>query len=426
MTATARHRANEPSRALRVCIDARLPDGVAGGVQQTLIGLASGLSGVAEDGEDYLFLAFRDSSGWLEPYLGRRCELLPCERPPQGRGWLGSARRSLPALDRAAFEIAARLPMRVPRSNGLAESARVDVVHLALQQGFRTSLPTLYVPHDLQHRHMPELFSRFELRRRKALYPDLCRRATKVVALSQWGKRDLVEQLGVDEAKIHVVGWAPVLEAYSTPSVEELQTLKARYDLPDAFALYPAQTYRHKNHVRLLEAIALLRDRHDIDVPLVCCGRPGDFSDAVGREVLRLHLERSTRFVGFVRPEEIRGLYATARLLVFPSLFEGFGMPVAEAFRAGVPVACSMVTSLPEVAGDAALGFDPRRTDEIATAIGRLWTDPALRAELSRRGRQRVAGWSWAGVARTYRALYRLAAGKPLLEEDRELLDHTR
>jgi glycosyltransferase involved in cell wall biosynthesis len=414
------------SRHLRVAIDARLPDGVAGGVQQTLIGLATGLSEIAEDGEEYLFLAFRDSRDWLTPYVRGRCRILDCERPHSSRGWRGALRRAVPLFDRAAFAVAARMPMHPPRSDGASERAGADLVHLALQQGFVTALPTIYVPHDLQHRHLPDFFSRFELRWRDALYPTLCLRAAKVVALSRWGKKDLIEQLGVDEPRIHVIGWAPVLDAYPAATEEDVRVARTRFQLPDAFALYPAQAYPHKNHVRLLEALALLRDRDGLHVPLVCCGAGVDTSAAIHDAIRRLALEPSARTIGFVKPGEIRALYATSRLLVFPSLFEGFGMPVVEAFRAGIPVACSNLESLSETAGDAALRFDPERPSEIAAAVSRLWTGAALRAELVRRGRERVATSTWTNVARTYRALYRTVAGRPLDDADEEALRRTR
>lgn len=108
--------------------------------------------------------------------------------------------------------------------------------------------------------------------------------------------------------------------------------------------------------------------------------------------------------------------------MVFPTLFEGWGMPISEAFLAGAPVACSSVTSLPEQAGDAALAFDPLRPEEIADAIIRLWTDEALRSTLVGRGRARVARFGWERTARIFRAHYRRVANRPLTSEDRELI----
>ncbi|HET7928778.1 MAG TPA: glycosyltransferase, partial [Actinomycetota bacterium] len=126
---------------------------------------------------------------------------------------------------------------------------------------------------------------------------------------------------------------------------------------------------------------------------------------------------------GYVSPLELQCLYRLARFLVFPTLFEGGGMPVFEAFAAGVPVAASDVTCIPRQAGDAALLFNPREPAGIADAMIRLWADGALRAELVRRGRERVARFTWDRTARTYRALYRELTGRPLTTADRDLLD---
>ena len=140
------------------------------------------------------------------------------------------------------------------------------------------------------------------------------------------------------------------------------------------------------------------------------------------RRVGELGLAGQVAFTGFLGPSELKAVYRMARLVVFPSRFEGFGMPVVEAFRLGVPVACSNATSLPEVAGDAALLFDPGDPDAVAAAIRRLWTDEALRAELVGRGRERVRQFSWDEVARRCRALYRMVGLRPLDEADRALL----
>ncbi|WP_242360158.1 glycosyltransferase family 1 protein [Anaeromyxobacter sp. SG17] len=407
---------------LRVCIDARLGDGVPGGVQQTLIGLANGLSRLEGGEEEYLFLAYEDCD-WLEPYLKGSCELLACERPRPRGGWRAAVRSLVPKplLDRVTQEIAARRPIPLPPANAVVQAARPDVMHFAQQHGFRTTIPSIYVPHDLQHRHLPGNFSRFDLRWREDTYRALCGQASRVVALTRWGKRDLVEQFGLEPSKIVVIGWAPVLDAYPAPTEAALRRVRDTFHLPDAFALYPAQTFRHKNHLGLVEALALARDR-GVEVPVVCTGRTTELRTRIERRARELRVGHLLRFVGFVSPAELHALYALARILVFPSEFEGFGMPVQEAFRAKVAVACSSAASLGDLAGDAALQFAPDDRDAMAEAIRRLWTDAPLRGELARRGAQRVERSSWLEVARSYRALYRAVAARPLQDEDAALL----
>jgi len=185
---------------------------------------------------------------------------------------------------------------------------------------------------------------------------------------------------------------------------------------------YPAQTWAHKNHLGLLEALANLRDQRRIFVPLVCSGRLNDFFPQIKKRVRELKLAHQVRFLGFVDPLTLRCLYALSRCLVFSTKFEGLGMPVMEAFSAGVPVACSNVTCLPEQAGDAALIFDPDRPDRIADAIFRLWTDDALCKRLVERGRKRAANFTWDRTARMFRAHHRRIANRPLTDEDHALL----
>jgi glycosyltransferase involved in cell wall biosynthesis len=416
------------ARPLRVALDARLVDGEQGGVQQTILGLAHGLSQLADGDETYLFLAFEGAAGWLREHLRGPCRLLPVgPSPPPVRRDLRSAAQLVARLGpvRRSVErgfLGRFVEVRLPPSDGSIERAGAQVMHFTTQAGFVTEVPSLYVPHDLQHLHRPEYFSPFERRWRAAMYGPMAARSRLVVALSRWGRQDLVRGLGLSAEKIPVIGWAPILDAYPEPTDGAVAEVARRLRLPERFALYPAQTWRHKNHLGLLEALALLRDREGLEVPVVCTGRKNDFFPAIERRARALRLQAQLRFPGFVSPLDLRCLYRAARLLVFPSEFEGFGMPVIEAFRAGLPVVCSDAASLPELGGDAALRCDPSSAASIAAALGRAWRDEPLRAELAARGARWAAPLSWRGVALRYRALYRLIAGRALGDADRALV----
>jgi glycosyltransferase involved in cell wall biosynthesis len=129
------------------------------------------------------------------------------------------------------------------------------------------------------------------------------------------------------------------------------------------------------------------------------------------------------RFLGFVEPAELRALYHLAQFVIHPSLFEGGGLPILEAFNEGAPVACANTTSLPEYAGDAALYFDSTSVESIADAAKRMTSDAALRADLRERGHARVQSFTWERTARAYRALYRKIAGQELSADDHALLE---
>jgi glycosyltransferase involved in cell wall biosynthesis len=231
-----------------------------------------------------------------------------------------------------------------------------------------------------------------------------------VLVASEFVRHDVINAFGIEPERVAVVHPGSPLP----PAV-------ARVENASPFALFPAQTWQHKNHARLIDALAILRSR-GTDVTLVCPGQPNVRDREVSRHAQLRGVKDLIQFPGFVSAEQLADLFSAARCLVFPSLFEGFGFPVLEAFVAGVPVACSNTTSLPEVAGDAAVLFDPTDAEAIADAVGRLWTDDSLRATLAERGTARAQLYTWDNLARSCRALYRAAAGQTLDPTDVLLL----
>jgi glycosyltransferase involved in cell wall biosynthesis len=404
------------SRPLRVCIDARLSEGRFGGVEQVVIGLAAGLSRLDDGDDEYLFLTLPEHDEWLRPYLGGPCRVLHPRRNHLSRRSRAVARGLLERLPRIGHSFAVR------PSDGTVERAGADIIHFPLQDAFVTNVPSIYQPHDLQHLHLPDLFSPWVRARRERVYRTHSSRAALVVAMTSWGKRDLVANYELPPAKVTVVPGGSVLREYPSPTDRDLGKLRSRLSLPDSFLLYPAQTWPHKNHERLLEALASIRDEHGIGVTLVCPGKQTRDYRQIQDLIGRLGLQSLTRFPGFVTPLELRGLYELATGLVFPSRFEGWGLPVCEAFDAGLPVASSTATGLPDVIGDAGLLFDPESTDQIAGAVQRIWTDEELRRSLAERGRKRSELFSWDRTARLFRAHYRRIGGRSLAEEDRILL----
>jgi glycosyltransferase involved in cell wall biosynthesis len=401
---------------LRVCIDARLRGGRWGGVEQVLIGVASGLSALEDGDEEFLFLINPGEEDWIRPYVSGPCRLLATRR--------GRLQRRARAISRGLAERAPRFGTRfaVRSSDGTVERAAVDLVHFPIQDAFVTDLPSIYQPHDLLHVHQPAFFSDWERERRERIYRTHCERAQMVVAMTSWGKRDLITHYRLSDEKVRVVPWGSVLWEYPTPSPADLKRLRETLFLPDGFLLYPAQTWPHKNHEMLLEALALIRRREGLAVPLVCPGKRNRHFERIEARLRELGLAETTHFPGFVTPLQLRGLYELATALVFPSRFEGWGLPVCEAFSARLPVASSSATSLPDLVGDAGLLFDPDDPEEIAQSVLRLWRDPTLRRMLVERGRARDEQFSFDHTARLLRAHYRRIGGRKLSEEDRILL----
>jgi glycosyltransferase involved in cell wall biosynthesis len=176
--------------------------------------------------------------------------------------------------------------------------------------------------------------------------------------------------------------------------------------LPDRFLLYPAALLPHKNHHALIEALALLADR---DIALVLTGPDRGRLSNLKACARRMHVEHRVRHLGYVSDLELASLYRQATLLVFPSLYEGFGAPPIEAMACGCPVAVSRETSLPEVCGNAAVYFDARRPEDIAATVDTALGDAALRQSLTHRGLERAARFTWEAAAARHALVYRRA-----------------
>jgi glycosyltransferase involved in cell wall biosynthesis len=401
---------------LRVCIDARIGAGQFGGVEQVVIGLAAALSRLEDGDEEYLFLSHPEHDDWIRGYLGGPCRLLHPRRSYLNRRSRAVTRGLIERLPGIGVNFAVR------PSDGTVERAGVDVMHFPIQTAFTTEIPSIYQPHDLQHLHLPELFSGWERARREAIYRTHCERATLVVAMTSWGRRDFIQSYELAPEKVAVVTGGSVLREYPAPTQADLDRLRSRLSLPESFLLYPAQTWPHKNHERLLEAVARIRDESGVTIPLICPGKQTSHYRRIHDLVRALALAETTTFPGFVSTLELRGLYELGTALVFPSRFEGWGLPVCEAFDAGLPVASSTATGLPDVVGDAGLLFDPDDIAEMSRQLHRLWTDAELRASLRERGKRRSNALSIDHTARLFRAHYRQVGHRPLSEEDRNLL----
>jgi glycosyltransferase involved in cell wall biosynthesis len=182
-------------------------------------------------------------------------------------------------------------------------------------------------------------------------------------------------------------------------------------------------TWEHKNHIRLLEAVALLREREKLKVNVICTGHKNSFYARIERRLRELKLESQVKFTGVVERKELNLFYRQAQFVIVPTLFEAASAPLFEAWQHGVAIACSSVTSLPEQAADAALLFDPFSVEEIANAVKTMASNENLRAEFRSRGFRRLQNFDMERTLKAYRAVYRRAAGVVLSEEDRHLLN---
>jgi glycosyltransferase involved in cell wall biosynthesis len=393
------------------------------------VGLISSLGRLRDGEEEYVIIGHWQGADWLKPYFGSNQRLVIRPRVRTQRDKLKQCLGPLQPFTRRIWRtLFGSLLSKagwpgVEISDGFYENLGCDVIHFPSQNFVLCSLPTIYNPHDLQHLHYPQFFKPSDIAWRETIYRAGCHLSNTVVAGSDWVKQDIVRHYGVDLDKVQVIPWAPPTQIFPAPTEDRMKRVMEKYRLELPFAFYPATTWKHKNHVRLLEAAARLRDHDDLLIRIVCTGAlvPDQWTE-INRHLDGHSLRNQVRFLGVVPPEDIRSIYRLAQFVVVPTLFEAASGPIFEAWEDGVPVACSTVTSLPEQVKDAALLFDPFSVEAIATALHRMSLEETLRNELNLKGQRRLRDFDWERTAKAYRAVYRRAARFPLTDEDRWLL----
>lgn len=292
----------------------------------------------------------------------------------------------------------------------LARQTGCDLVHSLGSTGpGRGRFRRVVTIHDVIYKHAPEAHFGVRSLGMRVLVPLAARRSDRVIADSQATRDDLVHLLRIAPEKIDVVPLAARPQRVR-PAAEA--DVRARFDLGDRGVVLSTSAKRpHKNLMRLLEAHALLPAPRPL---LVLPGYPTEHEDELRAAADRLGIAGDVRFLGWVDEADVEGLLQIAACVAFPSLFEGFGLPVLEAMQRDVPVVCSGRTSLAEVAGDAALLVDPLDPASIAEAVGRVVDDPALAADLVARGRVQAARFSWGATAAGCLASYERVLGTPL------------
>lgn len=394
-------------------------------MEQVVQGLVCALGRLSDGDEQYVIVYDAAEPGWLDGVLGPNQTSIV--RPPSWKTVLGPLRAPVGRLVRGLRRI-----VRPPRgyrqavqshpADPFLNALSADIVHYP-HQGFRpTDKPMVYNPHDLQHRRFPEFFEAEVLAWREATYAAGCRLAKAVVMSSCFARAELVRELSVPDGKAYVIPWAPPTAAHPEPSSGEAALLQQRYDLRGPFAYYPAATWRHKNHARLLDAMSFLRDGDARDLRLVCSGKLTSEWPALESRVHELGLSERVAFLGQVPSSAIRSLYRLARFVVVPTLYDPASAPIYEAWSEGLAVCCSAAGGLPEQVGEAALLFDPTDVQAIADALRALHLDADLRRKLVLRGHERLQLFTWERSARSYRALYRFLEGRQLSSDDTKLL----
>jgi glycosyltransferase involved in cell wall biosynthesis len=270
-------------------------------------------------------------------------------------------------------------------------------------------VPTVLTVHDLIYRLFPAHHKRLNFWYLNAAMPLYVRRADAIIAVSESTKRDLIRLYGTPADKVTVVYEAASPVFHPQPP-ERIAAVRARYGLPERYLLTVGTIEPRKNLSRLVEVLATLR----LDAPdlrLVVAGAKGWLFEGFFEAVERHGQGQAVILPGYIADDDLPALYAGAEVVVQPSLYEGFGLPVLEAMACGTPVACSRSSSLGEIAGQAALTFDPLSVEEMTEVIRRLLADADLREMLRHSGLAHAATFSWSRAARETWAVYERLTG---------------
>ena len=271
--------------------------------------------------------------------------------------------------------------------------------------------PRVVTLHDVTFFLLPQRYPPTRRLYFQAITRAAARLAQAIITPSDAVKRDVVRVLGVPQERITAIAEAPAPEFAPLEDADALGRIRWRYKLPSRYILSVGNLEPGKNRSRLIAAFSRLQER-GLQHHLVIAGQRAWRYESDLALVRRLRLDDAVHFLGYVDGADMPGLYSGADLLAFPSLYEGFGLPVLEAMACGTPVVTSSVSALPEVAGDAALLVDPKDVAALTEAMERALADEALRADLRARGIQRAREFSWEKAARETVEVYEAVAGR--------------
>jgi glycosyltransferase involved in cell wall biosynthesis len=309
-------------------------------------------------------------------------------------------------LGRYAERLAIELAQLIPDQIGFFYNAEHGIQPLMLLP--LHAVPTVLTVHDLIFRHLPQYHKPLNRWYLNLTMPLYCRRATRIITISEASRRDLVEAYKLPPEKINVIYEAADVR-FRPQSAVAVALALARYDLPSRYLLFVGTIEPRKNLTRLLVAFEKVYAQGLTDA-LVIVGKQGWLYDGFFAALERSPARSAVIMPGYVADADLPIIYAGAQVLLLPSLYEGFGLPILEAMSCGTPVICSNTSSLPEVAGDAARLVDPKSANTIAEALEQVLTNPNLQGEMRERGLAQARRFSWERAAQETLALYRQLA----------------
>ncbi len=281
---------------------------------------------------------------------------------------------------------------------------KLDLFHTAYYPVPRLKIPTVLTVHDVRFIHMPETYHRARYLFLKVVVPLSFSRACRIITVSKNTKNDLIKHFKVPDEKIDIA-YNPVHARFKQIANDSiLSVARTKFRLPAKFILYVGHLEPRKNLTRLIQAYEILLKEYDYK--LVIVGKPDWFYSSLFDRVRNKKLESNILFTGYVQDDDLPALYNLASVVAFPSLHEGFGLPVLEAMSCGTPVVTSNVSALPELAGDAAVLVNPYNVESIADGIMKILKDDDLRRKLISKGLNRVKQFNAKDAARMISKTY--------------------
>lgn len=390
---------------IKVLVDCRLESGKSGGVEQAIIGISRALKESLISDIKFYWLLYESNENWLLEHLPENSVVVKVPRnsdSPKVLNRLVSKVRKIKILRRLLAFLRMHGPFKfeIEKEPDIVREIKPDLIHFPFQFGFRTQLPSIYQPHDLQHIHLQKNFTAEEIYLRNLVFSEMIKQSSLVVLGNEWTRQDFASNFPDQKTKFVNIALYPQL-LNEEPNCRVIH---------NPYLLYPAAGWKHKNHIRLLRAFKLAI----VDFPeikLVLTGAMIKDNKFISREISKLGLTDSVVRLGFVSPSELANLYRNASGAVIPTLFESASFPVWEAFEFGVPVAVSNVTSIASQVGSGAILFDPYSEKEIYKSMCQLICDKLGNESRAEIGRQRVASLTAGNTAYGYRFYYRRALG---------------
>ena len=412
---------NKQLRTIAVDLTPVLPGGENGGAKIFVLELLRRLVNMAPDTQFVLLTqaASHDELATMDrPNMRRLIVVGSVVKSSLRTRAQGLATRVLPHLPGRLRRVVGRLGSKLLTflkrngSGSLLRDRGIDLLFCPFTAPtyFEPGIPTVSTIYDLQYKTYPEFFAAEDVAHRERTFIEACRRATVLTAISDYSRDSAIIHGSLDPARIRTIHLR--MAQRIVPGAKHDKTILDCLGLASQrYLVYPANFWKHKNHEMLLTAFGMAcHEGLPADIKLVCTGAPGARQAWLKNAARIMNLGDRILFPGYVPNAELAALMADCIGVVFPSLYEGFGLPVVEAMAAGVPVACSNTTSLPEVAADAAILFDPRVPTQIAQAMIALVENEALRARLIQDGLQRAAEYSDSEcMAREYWELFQYA-----------------